>query len=610
MRYYTFSAIFIFLASFLHFNYCTAQQARFPVKEINDTLTLNQFLNKYPHKINAKSSEKGRVRNIRPNILFVMTDDARWDGASVNGAPAYLQTPNFDRIANEGVNFKNFFAVLPLCSPSRSTFYTGLYPHKHGVVNNAVNLRANIPWISEILHDAGYYTVMAGKLAYKPDSIRGFDDFMISVVESYENSKYLIWTGDTAIQLFVAGHTTDLLTQYVIGKMQTRPPDQPFFIYLPHRAVHVPYRPRGEDSTKFANDTMPYINANKYTKNFPSYYYPFNEAGDSAVQAASWRGYFRMLIGVEETFGKILHYMDSVGLTDETLIMYTSDNGDLKSEHLLQGKQLPQEESMLLPMFLRYPIWFPEHKDIYDQLGCNIDWAPTLLDAAQVPDTFGMDGLSLRALANNEVTRDAFMYELWAENYTPAIRVVRSRYFKYINSFCSDTTEQLFDLVNDPLENTNLINDPYYQVVAQYYRCKLDSFRLVLHDTANVQSITHENADTIISSDSLIFCKLKNADSTHVGESENPGPIGTCAFPVFDIDTTFSPVGIDDPLHDDAFWDVTVFNVYGEVMISEKRYYQTVPGSQLVLTQSLSPGIYIVEFRNKYLRLIRKIISQ
>src|SRR4026209_1920970 len=101
-----------------------------------------------------------------------------------------------------------------------------------------------------------------------------------------------------------------------------------------------------------------------------------------------------MLIGVEETFGELMHYLDSMGLTDKTVIMYASDNGSIKSEHLLQGKQLPQDESMRLPMFIRYPAWFPQHEDIYDEIGITVDWAPTILDAAQIPDIFHMDGIS------------------------------------------------------------------------------------------------------------------------------------------------------------------------------------------------------------------------
>ncbi len=604
---FTFTAAFICAAFFFCLSSTEAQN--YPVKIINDTLTLQQVLQKYPHKI-PNDPAKQNLRDSRPNILLVNVDDSRWDDYSVNGAPAYFQTPNLDKIANEGVNFKNFFAVHSLCSPSRSTLYTGLYSHKHHVINNSLNMSRSIPWISEILHDAGYYTVLSGKLAFNPDSVRGYDDFFISVVESYNNSKYFIWTGDTAIQLFVAGHTTDLLIQYVIGKIITRPTDRPFFIYIPHRAPHVPYRPRAEDSAKFANDTMPYFNTGKYTKNFPSYYYPYNEAGDSAVQADSYRGYFRMLIGVEETFGTLRHFMDSIAITDQTLIMYTSDNGDLKSEHHLQGKQLPQEESMRLPMFVRYKPWFLDHEDIYNELATNLDWFPTMLDAAEVPDTFGSDGISLRELGLHQKHRDAFLYEVWAENSTPSMRAVRSAYFKYIYSFCSDTTEQLFDMVNDPIENNNLINDPYYQVVAQYYRCKLDSFRHVLNDFPSFPAVTHQNVDTMIYTDSIISCKLKNLDSTHIGASVSPGPIGTCTFPVFDVDTTFNPVGIEDPLNSDPIWNVIVYNIYGEAIINEKRYLPVLPGSELILSEALPPGIYIVSFSNKYFRQAKKLIVQ
>src|SRR6185295_13279819 len=332
MRFFTSQSIFFLLFSCIIPALSDAQSP--PVREINDTLTLAQVLQKYPHTIKSDANGNSGVRDDRPNIIFVMVDDERWDDQSANGAPSFFQTPNIDRIANEGINFKNFFAVNALCSPSRSTFYTGLYPHHHKVVNNAATMDRSIPWISEILQSAGYYTVLAGKLAFNADSVRGFDDYMIAITESYDPAKYSIWAGDIAIHVVVSGHTTDLLTQYAIGKMMTRPANRPFFLYLAHRAPHVPYRPRTQDANLFSNEIMPYVNANKYTKNFPSYYYPYNQAGDSLQQDSDYRGYFRMLMGVEETFGQLTNYLDSMGLTDKTVIMYASDNGDIKSEHL------------------------------------------------------------------------------------------------------------------------------------------------------------------------------------------------------------------------------------------------------------------------------------
>src|SRR5262249_3422003 len=158
--------------------------------------------------------------------------------------------------------------------------------------------------------------------------------------------------------------------------------------YMPERAPHVPYIPRPEDSDKFATETMPYpSNAYKYPVNVPNFYYPDNEAGTEAQQDTAYLGYFRMLIGVEETLGDVFNYLranhvipgdtTSPTLMDNTLIIFSSDNGDMKSEHLLQGKQLPQEESIRLPLFIRFPQWFPTNAPktigFNDEIGTNLD---------------------------------------------------------------------------------------------------------------------------------------------------------------------------------------------------------------------------------------------
>lgn len=571
-------------------------QAQRPSIELNDTLTLQELIQRYGEP-EVTSPNAGGLRDNRPNIIFIMADDSRWDSYSCNGAPSFFQTPNIDRIANEGANFKYFFSVFPLCSPSRATFLTGKYPHRTGVVNNAAEIQGSFPWISSILRDGGYYTGLAGKLGFDPDSIRGFDKYMISVNESYSPAKYSYWTGDTAVTVWLEGHTTDIITEYVVDMIDSRPPDKPFFIYLPHRAPHVPYIPRPQEAHLYEDIPMPYPgNSYKYQTNFPSYYYPFNESGDSLVQDTAYRGYFQMLAGVEATTGNILNYLESIGILDNTLIIYTSDNGNIKSEHKLQGKQLPQEESIRLPLFMRYPGWFPEPKIIYDVMGINTDWMPTLLDAAEIPDTFASDGFSLRALANHTVIRDAFLYEEWRENETPPIRAVRTKYFKFIRSYCTDTTEQLFDMINDPQENDNLINDSAYQTLANYYRCKLDSLRAALDDNA---------VDTILQ------CHLKSPDSTHIGASSNPGPIFTCILPPVDGDTTFLPVGVDElTLNLNDQYEMSVYNLFGNLVSRHQVIYTGNEATLLLSKEALNPGLYILVLKNENMRRVLKVVLQ
>jgi arylsulfatase A-like enzyme len=159
---------------------------------------------------------------------------------------------------------------------------------------------------------------------------------------------------------------------------------------------------------------------------FHPYLYPWNQAGDSVIQDSLYRGYFELLAGVEFNVGRILDTLEFFGVLDNTVVFFTSDNGNIKSEHLLQGKQLPYEESLRIPMFIRYPEWFAPGTVIDNEIAANIDWAPTLLDIAGIPDTYGMDGVSLRELANHQKKRNQIMYEVWQENETPSMRAVRT----------------------------------------------------------------------------------------------------------------------------------------------------------------------------------------
>ncbi|MCS6990405.1 MAG: sulfatase-like hydrolase/transferase [Chitinophagales bacterium] len=583
-------------------------QSRLPAKiiEVADTLTLQEAHERYgifaPRPPTASASA---TRDDRPNIIFIMVDDSRWDSYGVNGGPSWFKTPAIDRLALEGANFKNFFAVLPLCTPSRGTFFTGMYPHRHGATTNPEEIDCCFPWISEILQANGYYTVLSGKLGFDLDSLRGFDDYLVAITESYSPAKYLISTGNSVIKVVIGGHTTDIIKNYAVGRIISRPPGQPFFLFMAHRAPHVPYIPRPQEKDIFDTIPMPYPeNANKYTKNFPSYYYPDNEAGDSIVQDSTYRGYFELLAGVEAVTGAFLKFLeDTAGILDQCLIMYTSDNGNLKSEHKLQGKQLPLEESIRLPMFIRYPKWFPEPVEVYDVMGINVDWAPTILDAAGIPNTYGMQGHSLRALYQGEVKRNAFLYEVWSEiekdpihpwlaNETPAIRAVRTPYFKYIKSFCNSTTEQLFDLINDPKENVNLINDPYYQKVADYYRCLLDSIRQVYGDFY---------VDTILN------CKLKNVDYSHVGASTDPGPIGPCIYIPADVDTSLN-VGLGS-IEARADCEVVVFTLGGQPVY--RGWVAAATVSNVLQEQGRLPaGVYVARFCCGDHLQVRRIVLQ
>jgi arylsulfatase A-like enzyme len=189
------------------------------------------------------------------------------------------------------------------------------------------------------------------------------------------------------------------------------------------------------------------------------------------------------MAGVDENLVRIFDALENKNILDSTLIIFTSDNGYLMGEHFLQGKRLPQDESVRVPMFIRYPKWFPAGTINTSDMVLNIDIAPTLFDLAGVPDTIPLDGLSMHKIFTGEESRTSYYYQATSLNDSAVnCRSVRSLHYKYTFYYCDELTEEFFDLVNDPEENTNLINDASHQSLIHQYRQKMDSFKTALGD--------------------------------------------------------------------------------------------------------------------------------
>ncbi|MEO5675573.1 MAG: sulfatase-like hydrolase/transferase [Chitinophagales bacterium] len=422
-----------------------------------------------------------------PNIVMILLDDARYDAFKPNGGPSYLNYPSIDRIANEGVNFKYFLPTSSQCTPSRGTILTGLYAHKHGAVSNKNNINTSIPQIQEILHDNGYFTGVIGKYTFSnnPD---GCDWYAVSASLAYIDP-HLFTNG---IHKDYPGHVTDVYSQLLGAFFDSIPANKPFFLMFWPISPHGPSIPRDQDTSFYVNQTMPFpSNFYKYPKNYPRYYYTFDQRWDfNASQTDSMRLIeFQTQQGTDMNVDTILTRLENMGILDSTMVIFTSDNGYMKGEHLMAAKQVALEESIRLPLFIRYPAWFMWNTVVTDQIGSNMDLAPTILEAANIPDTFKMDGISLHQLFNGTIPRKDFLYEYCSQEALPPIRAVRSVEYKYIYSFCDQTTEEFYDLIIDPKENTNQIFNPAYTSLIQEYRNKKDSLRVVFNDT--ISEIRH-----------------------------------------------------------------------------------------------------------------------
>ncbi|MBA2421903.1 MAG: sulfatase-like hydrolase/transferase [Chitinophagales bacterium] len=421
---------------------------------------------------------------VQPNILLIVLDDARFDTYGCNGAPSWFTSPNIDRIANEGINFKNNFTVYSYCTPSRGTIVTGLYPHKNGAIDNVHTIHPYLPNVGTILDGAGYNTGMIGKFISK-DPQSGYD-YWLSAIPGYINAKY----NYNGTNKTIPGHNTNVLTDSALAFIENS--QEPFYLWLGYYAPHDSAIAQPAFKGLYDNEPMPVPdNTQPYSVNYPSFlddmdpdfYITPNEISQT------YEDYYETLAGVDEAIGIILERLESLNIIDNTMIIFTSDNGHMIGEYGLYAKRLAYETSIRTPLFIRYPLWFEDATLINDQITLNTDLAPTIVAAAGIEDTFNFDGNSLKALADYTTTRKDFLYEYFGPpinpySNIPSIRAVRSLYYKYIFYGCeSDTVEEFFDLFSDPEETTNLINNSNYDILVQKYRIRMNLLQREFNDT-------------------------------------------------------------------------------------------------------------------------------
>ena len=307
--------------------------------------------------------------------MFIITDDQRWDYLGCTGHPV-LKTPNIDRIASEGAKFTNFFVCTPLCSPSRASFLTGLYPHVHHVFNND---KIGLDVISHTLmtfprqlREAGYETGFIGKWHMGIDDSRrpGFDKWF-----SFKGQGVYIdgVVNDNGVQRQLDGYMTDHLNARAIEFIK-RPRTKPFCLYLAHKAVHFPYLPPARFDSLYADyqfnvpPTSPddltgkpvmqlhkgRVNAVDLEGVVPEPAEPRRGRGHTPADVV--RDQLRCLAAVDEGVGQIFAALEKTGQLDNTVIVYTSDNGYFMGEHgKMDDKRWPYEEALRVPMLVRYP---------------------------------------------------------------------------------------------------------------------------------------------------------------------------------------------------------------------------------------------------------------
>ncbi|MFM7318495.1 MAG: sulfatase [bacterium] len=431
----------------------------------------------------------------RPNLVFIFTDDQRADALGVvqreQGDKArfpWLESPNLDRLASQGVRFRNAFVVNALCSPSRASFLTGTYGHKNGIRNNGTPLAEDSVTHASLLRQSGYKTGYVGKWhqGQQKGQRPGFD-FSASFIGQGTYFNCPVEVNGVAQQ--TTGWIDDISTDFA-EKFIDDNRDNPFLLVVGYKTCHGPFQPPARHEATYGNaGARPVPNQKQeaiYKKDQPkAAAVPKKKAeatkkkADAAKKQAAPPistairtdglvntnlGMFRGLRAIDENVGRLLKKLDDLKLADDTMIVYSSDNGYYLGEHGLGDKRSAYEESMRVPMIVRYPRSVPQNKTL-DQMVLNIDLAPTLLDFAGVPVPATMQGRSWRPLLQGKPVPDwrkSFFYCYFREPAfnVPMVTAVRTDTAKLVVYPGHPEWTEVFDLGNDPYEMKNLAADP------------------------------------------------------------------------------------------------------------------------------------------------------
>jgi len=482
----------------------------------------------------------------RPNIVFIMADDHAEQAISAYGHPVstLAPTPNIDRIANGGVRFNNNFNTNSICGPSRAVILTGKHSHINGFKMNGNRFDGNQVTLPKLLQKEGYQTALVGKwhLYGYP---QGFDYWNIIQDQGNYYNPNFIHDGDTTI---VDGYATDIITNLSINWLEENSKkDKPFFMMVHHKAPHRNWMPaprhmnlydtvkfpmpesyfskhEGQLSAQLQQQTIykdmyeghdlkmtikkgsPELAHNPWKSDFnrmspeqraiwdkayQSKNDAFHDANLTGKDLAAWKyqrymqEYLATIKSVDEGVGKILDYLDENNLSENTIVVYTSDQGFYLGEKGFFDKRYMYEESLGMPLLMKYPKGITKGT-IIEALTQNLDFAETFLDYAQAEIPPGMQGQSLKPLLDGKVNDADFRDAVYYHYYDfPAFHMVHKQYgvrtkrYKLIHFYDNIDAWELYDLETDPRENQNQIDNLDYKEIKENLMVTLDSLQKV-----------------------------------------------------------------------------------------------------------------------------------
>jgi N-acetylglucosamine-6-sulfatase len=423
----------------------------------------------------------------RPDIVFVLLDDLRWDALSYLGHP-YIETPNIDRLRAQGAHMANAFVTTSICCPSRATFLTGTYASRHGVIDNETSEYdpQQTPPLTRYLQEAGYRTAMIGKwhMGYSGHPRPHFDEWLSFDGQGKYYDPEFIYTDGSREKL--KGYTTDILTDRAIEFIERQDSREPYFLMLSHKAVHEPFQPAPRHEAAYGaniRDPEPVSWSDTYegkpkwqrrqrikdvrwnwrTGDIARETLPASIAPEPWQERSKYVKQLRCLAAVDDGVGRIVEALQARGTLENTLIVFTSDNGYFHMEHRRWDKRLAYEESMRIPMVVVYPGRIQPASTVTEMV-TNLDFAPTVLAYAGLEVPAGMQGQSMQSLfeGNPSGWREHVFYEYWTDlvHAIPTMRAVRGKRYKLIDYPMLDEIDELYDLHADPHEMDNLVEDP------------------------------------------------------------------------------------------------------------------------------------------------------
>ncbi|MGB5943970.1 MAG: sulfatase [Leeuwenhoekiella sp.] len=425
-----------------------------------------------------------------PNIIFILTDDQRWDALGYVGNQ-FAYTPEMDKLAKDGVFFKNTIATTPICSASRASIFSGLQErtHNYGFSTGPMKEEYMKNSFPKVLKNAGYYTGLFGKFGVKYNHLDSlynvYEHFGLRYDKKDSTSYYYKTIGKDTV------HLTRYTGEKALKFIDEAPTDKPFCLQLSFSAPHASdnteeqYFWQEENNHILEDVTIPdaNISSDEYYSKLPQlvkdgfnrlrWYWRYDTP---EKYQHSVKGYYRMIAGIDNEIKKIRDKLKTENLEDNTIIIVMGDNGYFMGERQIAGKWLMYDNSLKVPLII-YDPRNKEHKDI-DAMALNIDVPSTILDFAGVDIPMAWHGKSLKPLVekdNVSFERDTILIEhLWDFKNIPPSEGVRTKDWKYFRYVDDKSIEELYDLNQDPNETNNLAGDEAYKDVLNNLRNKCE----------------------------------------------------------------------------------------------------------------------------------------